>query len=265
MLDGSLMNEQSASMMDRVLRYRKTPIPVLEQQNWPEIRKMPIEESNEPLVGLDAYPERFVNHPEYYMQGFSGSLPILYTRMGVYGRLVKAASMLPLGYKFVFLDTWRPVEVQQSLFDTYKARLASDNPGVNDEELTGMALKFVALPSFDNKKPSPHNTGGATDLTIADDRGIWLNMGTYFDEMTDRTCTRYYEEKLEKGEALSDTETDILENRRLLFHIMIAMGFTNYTDEWWHYDYGDQLWAWHNNGQVTAIYGRAKPTFAWAK
>ncbi|MGC8979381.1 M15 family metallopeptidase, partial [Caldisericum sp.] len=106
---------------------------------------------------------------------------------------------------------------------------------------------------------------GAIAAAIADDRGVWLKMGTYFDEMTDRTSTRYYEEKLEKGVNLSEIEIEILKNRRLLFHVMTNAGFTNYTHEWWHYDYGNQLWSWHNNGKVTAIYSRTKPTFAWAR
>jgi D-alanyl-D-alanine dipeptidase len=265
MLENFFMDEQSWNVMDFFVRFRETPIPKLKEQNWKEIRKMPIEESDEPLVPVDIYPERIINHPEYFIQGLLGSLPVCYSRLGLYERLVKASNMLPKGYKFVILDAWRPVEVQQSLFDTFKGRLKKENPDASDEQLTEMALKFVALPSYDNKKPSPHNTGGSIDLTIANDRGVWLKMGTYFDEMTDRTSTRYYEEKFEKEVNLPEIELEILKNRRLLFHVMTNAGFTNYTDEWWHYDYGNQLWSWHNNGKVTAIYSRTKPTFAWAR
>lgn len=31
--------------------------------------------------------------------------------------------------------------------------------------------------------------------------------------------------------------------RRLLYHTMLAAGFINYSEEWWHYSYGDRLWA----------------------
>jgi D-alanyl-D-alanine dipeptidase len=263
MQEDFFIDEQSR--MELFVRFRETPIPMPREQNWEDIRKIPIEESSEPLVPLDGYPERIINHPEYFIQGLPGSLPVCYARSGLYERLVRASHMLPKGYKFVVLDAWRPVEVQRSLFDTFKERLKKENPAKSDREITEMALKFVALPSYDNKKPSPHSTGGSIDLTIADDRGIWLNMGTYFDEMTDRTSTRYYEEKFEKDGNLSPEEVEILKNRRLLFHIMIYAGFTNYTDEWWHYDYGNQLWSWHNGGEVVAIYGMARPTFAWAK
>jgi D-alanyl-D-alanine dipeptidase len=147
MLDNSFIYEQSTSIMDLFMRFREMPIPTLKEQDWEEIRKMPIEESNEPLVPVDAYPERIINHPEYSIQGFPGSLPICYSRLGVYERLVKASSILPKGYKFVVLDAWRPVEVQQSLFDTFREKLKKEHPDASDEQLTGMSLKFVALPS----------------------------------------------------------------------------------------------------------------------
>jgi len=54
-------------------------------------------------------------------------------------------------YKFVVLDALRWVEVQCSLFDTFKERLKKENPAKSDREITEIALKFVVLPSYDNK------------------------------------------------------------------------------------------------------------------
>ncbi len=242
----------------------ESPISQPRKQDWTAIRGMTIEECGEPLVPMNTMPEAVINQPEYYIQGLKGSLPVCYTRLGVFAKILKAAELLPKGYKFVVLDAWRPIEVQQSLFDAFKTIVRERHPEIEDEgKITEMTTQFVALPSLDDKKPSPHNTGGAVDLTIADESGIWLDMGTYFDEMTDRTVTRYYEEKLESGYPLSEREIGICKNRRLLYHIMIKAGFTNYTDEWWHYDFGDQLWAYYNDGKVKAIYSRVTPTFAW--
>lgn len=244
----------------------ESPISQLKKQDWTAIRSMTIEECGEPLVPMNTMPGILINHPEYYIQGLKGSLPVCYVRFRVFKKILEAAELLPKGYKFVVLDAWRPIEVQQSLFDEFKIIVRERHPEIKDEDkITEMATQFVALPSLDCKKPSPHNTGGAVDLTIADENGIWLDMGTYFDEMTDRTVTRYYEEKLESGDHLSEREIEISKNRRLLYHIMIKLGFTNFTDEWWHYDFGDQLWAYHNDGKVKAIYSRVTPTFAWYK
>ncbi|MBC7194747.1 MAG: M15 family metallopeptidase [Caldisericia bacterium] len=245
---------------DLILKFIETPIPKIKKENWDEIRSIKIIECNENLVPLNLYPEKIINHPEYFIEGLKNSFPICFTRESIYEKLIKASELLPEGYKFVIFDAYRPVELQQSLFDSYKEKLKKENPNLNEEELVKLTLNFVALPSYDENKPSPHNTGGAIDLSICDNRGRLLNMGTYFDEMCEKANTRYFEEKLERGENLSDEELEILKNRRLLFHIMTYFDFTNFSNEWWHYDFGDQLWAYHK-GKNYAIYGRTKPRF----
>jgi D-alanyl-D-alanine dipeptidase len=45
---------------------------------------------------------------------------------------------------------------------------------------------------------------------------------------------------------------------------MTSVGFTNYVDEWWHFDFGDQNWAWMS-GSDHAIHGKIAPSFPWNK
>ncbi|MCG4287414.1 D-alanyl-D-alanine dipeptidase, partial [Lactobacillaceae bacterium KNUT 0156] len=52
------------------------------------------------------------------------------------------------------------------------------------------------------------------------------------------------------------------ENRRLLYHVMTQAGFTNYIEEWWHFDYGNQNWATVSKRDF-AVYGATKPAFPW--
>ena len=80
-----------------------------------------------------------------------------------------------------------------------------------------------------------------------------LEMGTAFDEVSSATLTRFYEEKIEKGETLSSNEQEILCNRRLFVGVMADAGFSNYHEEWWHFDYGNQFDA-KRTGRP-AIYG----------
>ena len=243
--------------------FKKIPISnPIERWVWEEVRRIPIRENGERLVPLSLYPERIIVHPEYFIQGIRGALPECYVRESVYEKLVEAADLLPPGYKFVIFDAWRPIQVQQSLFDTLKERLRREYPSESEEEIVRRTLTFVALPSRDPLRPSPHNTGGAVDLTIADDRGRLLNMGTEYDDPTERSRTTYFEELLESGKRLSREEEEALENRRLLFNLLASVGFTNYIDEWWHYDYGNQNWAWVGKREH-ALYGRAKPPFMW--
>tara|TARA_B100000212_G_scaffold75249_1_gene53229 strand:+ start:321 stop:476 length:156 start_codon:yes stop_codon:yes gene_type:complete len=48
----------------------------------------------------------------------------------------------------------------------------------------------------------------------------------------------------------------IWHNRRnLLKQVMLKFEFVQHPCEWWHFSYGDQLWAWTNQNKK-AIYGK---------
>ena len=234
------------------------------QWEWPKSRAQTIVECDEPLVSIGLIPEKILVSPQYFIQLLDGALPDIYSRESVFTRLLAATEDLPKGLRFVVYDCWRPVKVQQSLFDEMKKQFHEANPDKTDAELTDMALIYVALPSFDPLKPSPHNTGGAIDLSIVDAEGTPLDMGGPYDDATEISGTMYFEKKLAAGETLSDAEMRACENRRLLYGIMTKAGFTNYVDEWWHFDYGNQNWAWASNAEH-AIYGMAHPEFPWNK
>lgn len=245
--------------------FKDTPVPIPRKAwSWAESRKQIIKECNEKLVTLNLVPDKIVVSSQYFLQGLEGGLPECFARETVHKKLIEASKLLPAGYRLVILDSWRPLKVQQSLFDRLKGEISINNPELSEEEVMNRTLTYVALPSKDPLKPSPHNTGGAVDLTIADEDGIMLNMGTDFDDSTSKAGTTYFEELIAKGEDLSPEKTEALKNRRLLYHIMTSVGFTNYIDEWWHFDYGNQNWAWIS-GSDHAIYGKSAPVFNWNK
>ena len=97
-------------------------------------------------------------------------------------------------------------------------------------------------------RPAVHSTGGAVDLTIVGPDGETLEMGTGFDEFNDATWTYAFEP--DSGTGLVNDEAR--DNRRLLYNVMTEVGFTNLPSEWWHFDYGDGMWAQLKNGN--AIY-----------
>jgi D-alanyl-D-alanine dipeptidase len=88
-------------------------------------------------------------------------------------------------------------------------------------------------------------------------------MGTEFDETSEQSHTRYYEEKNERGEKLNPREEKALVNRRLLYHLMAEVDFTNFRNEWWHFDYGNKVWACMKGYDQKAFYGRATVKFRW--
>ncbi|MGG1658811.1 M15 family metallopeptidase [Brevibacillus sp. NRS-1366] len=208
----------------------------------------PIAENHEPLVSLKQYSPQIEVYPVYYHEGLLGAMKDCLLRLGVAQRLKEASLLLPAGFRLVILDGYRPISVQQALYDRQKERLLSQG-WIENDDMYAELHRFVARPSSDPAKPSRHLTGGAVDLTIAGPDG-WLQMGAAFDDFSDLACTRYFEEI----SPILPEEQKFRDHRRLLYHVMAQVGFTNYSDEWWHFDYGNQAWA-VITGNEAACYG----------
>ena len=127
--------------------------------------------------------------------------------------------------------------------------------GITGDEAKEEASTFVAIPSKEPETVSGHLTGGAVDLTLADVRGHYLNMGGSFDETDVHSQTWYYENP-DRGNVTARN------NRRLLIRIMETAGFSNYPNEWWHFDYGNNAWASRTKAEC-AFYGYTEPPFKW--
>lgn len=87
-----------------------------------------------------------------------------------------------------------------------------------------------------------HQTGGAVDLTLCDSKGIPLDMGSEYPVKCPEMVTSCHLSPI------------VDERRRLLCNVMYKEGFANYPGEWWHFAYGDQLWAAYSYKRY-AIYG----------
>jgi D-alanyl-D-alanine dipeptidase len=202
-----------------------------------EYHDIPILENGEILVRVSGISPRIQVFPYYYHQGISGAYNECYVREGVAERLIIAAELLPPGYSLVVLDGWRPYQVQQALFELVRNNLLESHPGAAESDINKLLHTFVAHPSQDIYAPSPHLTGGAVDLTIGRAEE-WLNMGTDFDETSERSRTDWYE----RNPCRTEEEQIIQKNRKLLVESMTRAGFVNY-EEWWHYEFGNQRWA----------------------
>jgi len=227
----------SASSID----LREIP-PTRSMAGW---KNVPIRECGEPLVLLNGIHPRVVVDARYQQKGIAGASTQQFLRKGAADRLISAANRLPEGYKFVVFDAYRPLAVQQALFDSFKAIVKKDMPGASENEISEATQKYVSLPSSDLNRPSPHATGGAVDLSILGPDGQLLNMGTEFDSFEPQAGTAYFKERA-GGE-------QIHRNRQLLYTLLVDAGFTNYPEEWWHFDYGNQFWGYLSGRD--AIYG----------
>lgn len=218
------------------------PIPPLAKMDgWKEIS---IHECGEPLISLNGIPGILVE-PVYFRQQISGAIETMCVREEVAARLNEVVKRLPGGLCILVWDAWRPVECQEGLFESFKTQLRRDHLDWNKERLLEETQKYVSLPSNNPARPSPHNTGGAIDLTLANEKGQPLPMGTKFDDFTPKSGTLYFEMNSEDQEAKN--------NRRLLYWLMKAAEFTNYPEEWWHFDFGNQFWG--KQTEEDAFYG----------
>ena len=115
------------------------------------------------------------------------------------------------------LDALRPQHVQQRLWDA----------------LEGTDLQaYLADPA----RGSIHSFGMAVDVTLVDSGGDEVDMGTPFDDMSERSHPALEQALLASGE-LEKAQVD---NRLLLRKAMEHAGWRGISREWWHFDAGDR-------------------------
>ncbi len=226
-----------------------------QMMSWEDVRHIPIDRKNplhqellveiEPSVRLKVY-------SAYYHEGIAGSLQAVYTRQSILRKLHELLSMLPDYLGILVLDAWRPIMVQESLRHNFRAELVLEHPDFSDFQIDEILNQFVAKPSQNPIAPSPHLTGGSIDLTLFDiTTNSELDMGTSFDAMDEASWSHYFEDNAEHFDA-----QEIRDHRRILINGMIAVGFSNLPSEWWHFDYGNQLWSYYTGQE--AFYGIAQ-------
>ena len=191
---------------------------------------VPVLDNGEPLVEISGLLRTLW---VYSWLQFEHRAPALLLRRGLADRLLMANAALPDDFELVILDGWRPRRFQHELYSYYLASL--------DRDMTG----FVAEPFPDSGSVPPHVTGGAVDLTLCW-RGAPLGLGSDFDEFR-------------KAAALEASSMGLISSRAgrlrgVLGRVLTDVGLVPYSLEWWHWSYGDQLWA-RSKGQGYAIYG----------
>lgn len=137
---------------------------------------------------------------------------ILYPTDKVYARKVVAEALSKVHQDLIenhnleikIFDGYRPLSVQKAMWEIYP-----------DD-------RYVANPATGSR----HNRGAAVDVTIIDSSGAQLDMGTEFDNFTEKAHPSY-----------TDLPEDVLKNRKLLSDTMMKYGFYPITTEWWHFDY----------------------------
>ena len=222
--------------------------------------KIPIEEIGEKLIDIPDY-FKFIDPHPYYLLGapYKNRNGIWKLREEVVDRLIKANNYLLSKNKCFCLlvyDSWRPLEVQEFLFKrAFFLECEKSGIDISENNMHSYPLikkkveKYWAYPSFDKKCPPPHSTGGALDVCLSDTAGNLIEMGSAIDQMDNSSKPDFYEKVKGKNAIIWNSR------RKLLKKTMVKFGFAQHPNEWWHFSYGDQLWAWKNK-KAKAIYGK---------
>lgn len=227
-------------------------------------RPIEIVECAEPLVEIPSHLFfRCEPHPYLSAGAPYGRFHPYYVRSGVLDRLMRARQELKElypTYDLVVFDAYRPRPVQSFMVDLTARRVATA-AGQDFDSLTGDEKKSLfddvykvwAKPSSDPLCPPPHSTGAAIDLYIVDSTGKPVPMGSEIDEISPRSLPNYF-----RG-AVSEDGKLYHVRREALNSALSKSGFRRLTHEWWHFSYGDQMWAFleslDGKTSVTAIYG----------
>jgi D-alanyl-D-alanine dipeptidase len=188
----------------------------------PVVHAVPVRDNGDPLVPLSFAPHVLV-------------------RAGLATRLIDARAALPSGVDLRVIEGHRSVADQRAIIDEYSRELRLLHPDADEPELTRLYSRFVAPLAV-----APHVAGAAVDLTLVDDAGDELWMGTAVDATPEQSA----------GACWFDAEVDetARQNRTVLADALGGAGLVNYPTEWWHWSYGDRYWALLT-GADHAVYG----------
>jgi len=221
--------------------------------------KIPIKDNGDKLIPLPNSLKLLDPHPYSNLGApYKDKNSIWKLREEVVNRLLKVNDYLLSRKSFYLLiyDSWRPLEVQEFMFKrAFLLECEKSDIDISFENIKSYPSilkkveKFWAYPSYDNKCPPPHSTGGALDVCLSDKDGNLVEMGSMVDQMDETSNPNFYAN-------IKNEEAIIWNSRRnLLREIMTKFGFAQHPNEWWHFSYGDQLWAWKNK-KANALYGK---------
>jgi D-alanyl-D-alanine dipeptidase len=171
-------------------------------------------------------------HPEY---------DSIYMRSSVLQRLEDAAKSFQGAYKIVLHAGHRPLGVQKQLLHDMMQDYKTNHPAASDAEVLTHARMYVSDPAI---KLPPHCCGDAVDIELYDTTANqYIDFGSPVNEDSD--ISHLHSPEVTAAQAA---------NRQLLLKAMLDAGFASYYAEWWHFSYGDEIWAWFY-GKDACLFG----------
>ena len=198
---------------------------------YTDLITIPVQDNGEPLLEVgDLLPEVLCEYQKKDMLPHVGNR--FFLRKGVIERLRSAAVAMKkecYNYRFKLVYAYRHPEIQARYFEARKEQLRLSGSRLTEDELRDRAHLLSASPDV-----AGHPTGGAIDITLVDETGKEINMGTSIADFS-------------QGEKILTFCPSVLseaqENRIFLRRLLMEAGFAPFDGEWWHFSYGDREWA----------------------
>jgi D-alanyl-D-alanine dipeptidase len=149
-------------------------------------------------------------------------------RRVVRDKVLRCANALPDGLCLMVFEAFRSRERQWDLWKPVIASLNKDHPDWSQEQIYSEASRWVAPPDGFG---SGHQAGAAIDVKLAYSDRTELEFGGLMKGLSGVAPTAW------------PVAPNIRKNRDMLVQALHEVGMVNYPDEWWHFSYGDRLWA----------------------
>ncbi|MFI5332972.1 MAG: M15 family metallopeptidase [Candidatus Babeliales bacterium] len=232
----------------------------------PRVKTIPIIESNEPLVDVNASNHARISmlpnptHPFASADCNSGFTASSKIRRSVFVKLQGLVNQLDtlaphFGYQagqihIKVFEGLRDLKTQEMLFTNKAHEIQQANPSMSEEEAFAETCKWVS--PVRNNIPV-HSTGAAVDIRLWDIKNNqFIDMGPFGVIWGKNTTAPTFS---------ADLTEEQINNRLLLLAAAAQAGLVNYTYEWWHFSHGDRyasFWQEADASKRSAIYDAVK-------
>ncbi len=221
--------KEYCELVERLDRFQKQLIPTII-----------IKDDNSPLISLKESGFNLMFEPSVY-EGYSYMV-----REEIFGKIGRISKILDKQEKLLIIrSVWRSF-AHQKLLRGIRSKIAQkEHPNKSLKEINKIVSYFTAP-----EEESMHSTGGAVDALIYDLKKDCVmdfgnNNGLHLE--LNKTCYPFH----------PDITEQVIENRELLINLFENENFVVDPKEYWHFDYGNVIWA-IEKGEKSAKYSKIK-------
>lgn len=242
--------------------------------------------NTEPLVDIAQYGlagQSYYSRPNWVLGVIDDLLPTVWLRQSLAERLAainyemqrcdELAHLFGGKVELFIEEGLRPMTLQKRLYEeVYPDFIRKQHPKMSEEQVKRERDELIASPAKKGESPAPHATGAAIDISL---RFAQPQLGFALRAKLPLSVHRFHTEKeaypdfYEHKKKMTTHELLLQRNRRIVYWLMRGAlmhedsQFVVNPTEWWHWSYGDQMWAVLSNAPkvLFAIPEESPPLF----